>query len=53
MQEVGLVALGPKPNTSHPRPDHAVCRYLLRNLTSGWPEHIWGLDITYICLPHG
>ena len=53
MQEMGLIALGPKPNTSHPRPDHVVYPYLLRNLTSGWPDHIWGIDIMYIRLPHG
>ena len=53
MQQMGLVALGPKPNTSRPRPDHAVYPYLLRNVTSGWPDHIWGIDTTYIRLPHG
>ncbi len=53
MQEMGLSALGLKPNTSHPNRDHTVYPYLLRNLSSGWPDHIWGIDITYIRLPHG
>ena len=53
MQQMGLIALGPKPNTSCPNRDHTVYPYLLRNLSSGWPDHIWGIDITYIRLPHG
>lgn len=53
MQQMGLIALGPKPNTSRPHRDHTVYPYLLRNVTSGWPDHIWGIDITYIRLPHG
>ena len=53
MQEMGLIALGPKPNTSRPNRDQTVYPYLLRNLSSGWPDHIWGIDITYIRLPHG
>ena len=48
MQQMGLIALGPKPNTSRPHRDHTVYPYLLRNVTSGWPDHIWGIDITYI-----
>ena len=53
MQEMGLVAIGPKPNTSRPARDHAVYPYLLRNTRSGWPNHIWGIDITYIRLQRG
>ena len=53
MQQMGLIALGPKPNTSRPNRDHTVYPYLLRNLSSGWPDHIWGIDITCIRLPHG
>lgn len=53
MQEMGLVALEPKPNTSRPAGDHVVHPYLLRDLRIGWPDHIWGVDITYIRLPHG
>ena len=50
MQEVGLIALGPRPGTSRRSQKHAVYPYLLRNLRSGWPNHIWGIDITYIRL---
>lgn len=53
MQEVGLIAIGPKPNTSRASPGHAVYPYLLRDLRSGWPNHIWGIDITYIRLASG
>jgi putative transposase len=51
MQEMGLAALGPKPNTSRACCDHAVYPYLLRDLRSGWPDHVWGIDITPI-KPH-
>lgn len=53
MQEMGLVALGPKPNTSRISLGHVVCPYLLRDLTSGWPNHVWGIDIIYIRLASG
>lgn len=53
MQEMGLVAIGPKPNISRASPGHVVYPYLLRDLRSGWPNHIWGIDITYIRLASG
>jgi len=53
MQEMGLVALGPRPNTSRRHQGQAVYPYLLRDLRSGWPNHIWGIDITYIRLQGG
>lgn len=53
MQQMGLVALGPKLNISRPIRDQTVYPYLLRNVTSGWPDHIWGVDITYILLQGG
>ena len=53
MQEMGLVAIGPKPNISRASPGHVVYPYLLRDLRSGWPNHIWGVDITYIRLGSG
>ena len=48
MQEMGLVALGPRPNTSRRSKEHCIYPYLLRDLRSGWPNHIWGIDITPI-----
>lgn len=50
MQEMGLVALGPRPHTSRRHAGQAIYPYLLRDLRSGWPNHIWGIDITYIRL---
>jgi len=44
MQQMGLLALGPKPNTSRFCPNHVVYPYLVRNLTSGWPNHVWDID---------
>ena len=53
MQEMGLIALGPRPGTSRRSPEQAAYPYLLRHLHSGWPNHIWGIDITYIRLDKG
>ena len=38
MQEISLIALGPKPNASRSNRDYTVYPYLLRNATSGWPD---------------
>lgn len=50
MQLLGLEAIYPKPNTSKPGvgAGHTVYPYLLRNMKAGYPNHIWGTDITYI-----
>jgi putative transposase len=32
MPKIGLVSVAPKPNTSHPAPQHKVYPYLLRGL---------------------
>ena len=53
MQEMGLVALGPRPGTSRRTQGQAVHPYLLRGLSSSWPNHVWGIDITYIRLQGG
>ena len=50
MREMGIEAIYPKPNLSKPAPDHKVYPYLLRGVTSAYPNHIWGIDITYIRL---
>lgn len=50
MQLLGLEAIYPKPNTSKPGigTGHTVYPYLLRNVKAAYPNHIWGVDITYI-----
>ena len=53
MREMGIFALVPGPNTSKPAPPHQIYPYLLRNVTAAHPNHIWGIDITYIRLQHG
>lgn len=52
MREMGIAGIAPGPNTSKPAPEHKIYPYLLRNITASYPNHIWGIDITYIRL-HG
>jgi putative transposase len=53
MREMGLSAICPGPNLSKRRADHAIYPYLLRHLRAASPNHIWGIDITYIRLQAG
>lgn len=53
LREMGLMAIYPGPNTSQPAPGHKIYPYLLRHLKASAPDHIWGIDITYIKLRHG
>jgi putative transposase len=53
MREMGISALVPGPNTSKSAPQHPIYPYLLRNVTAAHPNHVWGIDITYIRLAHG
>jgi len=53
MREMGIFAIVPGPNTSQPAPQHQIYPYLLRTITASHPNHIWGIDITYIRLAHG
>ncbi len=50
MREMGISAICPGPNLSQRRKDHAIFPYLLRNVTAAYPNHVWGIDITYIRL---
>jgi putative transposase len=43
----------PGPNSRKPSPEHQIYPYLLKNITAQRPNHIWGIDITYIRLTHG
>lgn len=54
-QEMGLETLFPKPKLSLPGtgPEHRVFPYLLRGLAIERPNHVWGVDITYIRLVSG
>ena len=53
MIAMGLEAIYPKPNLSKPAPEHKIYPYLLRGVPSCYPNHIWGVDITYIRLLDG
>lgn len=53
MQEMGIAAIHPRPNLSRRNASHPVYPYLLRHTTSQYPNHVWGIDITYIRLRGG
>jgi putative transposase len=53
MREMGLQVIYPRPNLSKRRLEDKVYPYLLKNLTASYPNHIWGIDITYIRLRRG
>lgn len=53
MREMGIAGISPGPNLSKRHADHAIYPYLLRNLTVTHPNHVWGIDITYIRLRGG
>lgn len=53
MQEMGLAAIYPGPNLSKHAHQAAIYPYLLANTTASAPNHIWGIDITYIRLRGG
>ena len=53
MRLMGLVALGPKPNTSKPAPGHKIFPYLLRRLKIDRANQVWCMDITYVPIEGG
>lgn len=53
MREMGLVGIAPGPHTSRRHPTHPVYPYLLRTVTAAQPNHVWGIDITYVRLQGG
>lgn len=52
MREMGIAGICPGRNLSKNSADHRVFPYLLRDVPSTHPNHVWGIDITYIRL-HG
>lgn len=50
MREMGIQAIYPGPNLSKRNKVHHVYPYLLRNVKPSYPNHIWGIDITYIAM---
>lgn len=53
MREMGIAGICPGPNLSKRNLEHQIYPYLLRNVTSSYPNHVWGIDITYIRLRGG
>lgn len=53
MREMGIEGISPGPNLSKRKQKEGIFPYLLRHTTSQYPNHIWGLDITYIRLRGG
>ncbi len=53
MREMGIQAIGPKPNLSKPRKEHKVYPYLLRDFIVTRPNQVWSTDITYVRLDGG
>jgi len=53
MREMGISGVCPGPNLSRRNHQHSIYPYLLRNVTASHPNHVWGIDITYIRLAQG
>jgi putative transposase len=50
---MGLAPIYPGPNLSRREARAGIHPYLLRDLTISAPNHVWGIDITYIRLTGG
>jgi hypothetical protein len=48
MRNMGIAGICPGPKLSKRNLEHQIYPYLLRNVTSSYPNHVWGIDITYI-----
>ena len=53
MQEMGIAGICPGPNLSKRNSQHQVYPYLLGSIKAAYPNHIWGIDITYVRLHAG
>ncbi len=53
MREMGIAGVSPGPNLSRRNSAHRVYPYLLRDVTSAYPNHVWGIDVTYVRLRAG
>jgi putative transposase len=53
MREMGLAGICPSANLSKRAKGAAIYPYLLRDVRAERPNHIWGIDITYIRLRGG
>ena len=53
MREMGIAGICPGPNLSQRHLTHQVYPYLLRQVSAAYPNHVWGIDITYVRLQTG
>jgi putative transposase len=53
MRGMGIAGVAPGPNFSRRDSEQRVYPYLLRDVTSAYPNHVWGIDITYVRLQAG
>ncbi len=53
LREMGIEAIYPKPDLSRKASEHKVYPYLLNGVTSAFPNHVWGIDLTYVRLRGG
>ena len=53
MREMGIEGVSPGPNLSKRTQKEGVYPSVLRHITSAYPHHMWGIDITYIRLHAG
>lgn len=50
MRDMGINVIYPGPNLSKRNRAQYVYPYLLRNVTPAYPNHVWGIDITYCAM---
>lgn len=48
MQDMGIQTVYPRQNTSKKQLGNRIYPYLLKGVSASFPDHIWGIDITYI-----
>lgn len=53
MREMGISGICPGPNLSKREHQHKIYPYLLKNVSASRPNHIFGVDITYIRMKGG
>lgn len=53
MRRMGIYGICPGPNLSKRNHQHHTYPYLLRGVKAERPDHIWGIDITYIRMKGG
>jgi putative transposase len=53
MREMGIAGISHGPNLSRRDSEHRIYPYLPRDITGAFPDHVWGIDVTYVRLQAG